>query len=246
MKITAEHKRLKAHQNREANWRHWGPYLSERSWGTIREDYSPDGEAWAFFPHDHSRSRVYRWNEDGLAGISDRNQYLCFSIGLWNTRDPILKERLFGLSGIEGNHGEDVKEIYYYLDSTPTHSYMKMLYKYPQGAFPYSELVEENRNCSYSDPEYELMDTGIFDKDRYFDVTVEYAKAHENDILIRISATNRSQEEAELTLLPTLWFRNTWQWGYEQGPMNDRLACQYYKKAITQTNSQTLQPTIQV
>lgn len=219
MKQTAEHKRLVEYRERKSNWKNWGPYLSERAWGTVREDYSPHGEAWDYFPHDHARSRVYRWNEDGLAGISDRNQYLCFALALWNGRDAILKERLFGLTGSEGNHGEDVKEYYFYLDSTPTHSYMKMLYKYPQAEFPYRELVEENRRRSIFDFEYELLDTGVFDGDRYFDVFVEYAKADQNDILIRISVTNRGPERARCLILPTLWFRNTWSWGYEAGPM---------------------------
>jgi hypothetical protein len=217
----AERQRLLAHRQRRANWKQWGPYLSERAWGTVREDYSVDGDPWAYFPHDHARSRAYRWNEDGLAGISDRNQYLCFAIALWNGRDPILKERLFGLSGPEGNHGEDVKEYYYYLDNTPTHSYMKMLYKYPQRAFPYADLVDENRRRGYDDFEYELLDTGAFAENRYFDVSVEYAKSDQNDALIRIAAINRGPEPARFDLLPTLWFRNTWSWGYEAGPMHD-------------------------
>jgi hypothetical protein len=185
----------------------------------VREDYSAHGTAWDAFPHDHARSRAYRWNEDGLAGISDRQQFLCFALALWNGRDPILKERLFGLTGPEGNHGEDVKEAYFYLDSSPTHSTMKMLYKYPQAAFPYGELVAENGRRHRNDPEYELWDTGVFADGRYFDITIEYAKVDENDILIRLSAANRGPETAELTLLPTLWFRNTWSWGYENGPM---------------------------
>ncbi len=218
---TAEHKRLAAHRERKANWRKWGPYLSERAWGTVREDYSEHGTAWDFFPHDQARSKVYRWNEDGLAGISDRNQYLCFALALWNGRDPILKERLFGLTGQEGNHGEDVKEYYFYLDSTPTHSYMKMLYKYPQAEFPYAELVAENRRRGFHDPEYELLDTGVFNDNRYFDIFVEYAKGDQDDILIKITAINRGPEAAECHILPTLWFRNTWSWGYEAGPMDD-------------------------
>ncbi len=221
MTQTAEHKRLLAHRRREANWKQWGPYLSERAWGTVREDYSDHGEAWDYLPHDQARSRTYRWNEDGLAGISDRQQYLCFALALWNGRDPILKERLFGLTGQEGNHGEDVKEYYFYLDSTPTHSYMKMLYKYPQMPFPYDELVAENGRRGFHEFEYELLDTGVFADNRYFDVVVEYAKAAENDLLIQISATNRGPETAVLTLLPTLWFRNTWNWGYPAGPMGD-------------------------
>ncbi len=216
---TTEQQRLAAHRQRKANWKNWGPYLSERAWGTVREDYSEQGTAWDYFPHDHARSRAYRWNEDGLAGISDRQQFLCFALALWNGRDPILKERLFGLTGPEGNHGEDVKEAYFYLDSSPTHSTMKMLYKYPQAAFPYSALVAENGRRARHDPEYELWDTGVLADGRTFDITIEYAKADENDILIRLSAANQGPETAVLTLLPTLWFRNTWSWGYENGPM---------------------------
>lgn len=221
MKTTAEHKRLAAHRKRKANWKKWGPYLSERSWGTVREDYSEDGNAWNFFPHDHARSRAYRWGDDGIGGISDRHQYLCFSLAVWNEKDPILKERLFGLNGFEGNHGEDVKEYYFYLDSTPTHSYMKMLYKYPQAEFPYSELVKENNRRDMLDLEYELADTGVFEKNRYFDIFVEYAKENPDDILIKITAINRGPESANCWLLPTLWFRNTWSWGYDAGPMAD-------------------------
>jgi hypothetical protein len=214
--LTAEEKRLEESRERVEHWKRWGPYLSERAWGTVREDYSADGSAWTYFPHDHARSRVYRWNEDGLAGISDRHQQICFALALWNGRDPILKERLFGLTGPEGNHGEDVKEYYFYLDSTPTHSYMKYLYKYPQAAFPYAELIEKNRPQDKDKAEYELIDTGVFDEDRYFDIFVEYAKATTEDILIRISATNRGPEKAELQLLPTIWFRNRWSWGYDE------------------------------
>ena len=221
MKMTAEHQRLQDHLNRKANWKKWGPYLSERSWGTVREDYSPDGNAWDYFPHDHARSKAYRWGEDGIAGISDRHQYICFALALWNHKDPILKERLFGLAGPEGNHGEDVKECYYYLDATPTHSYLKMVYKYPQAAFPYADLVAENRRRGFNDSEYELLDTGVFDDHRYFDVFVEYAKADTDDILIKITAYNRGPETALLDMLPTIWFRNTWSWGYEAGPMGD-------------------------
>ncbi len=221
MARTAEHRRLAIYRERRGNPKHWGPYLSERAWGTVREDYSEDGEAWTYFPHDHARSRAYRWNEDGLAGISDRHQNLCFAPALWNEHDPILKERLFGLTGHQGNHGEDVKEIYFYLDSTPTHSYMKMLYRYPQTAFPYTELIEENARRGYLDPEYELLDTGVFDEDRYFDVVIEYAKAEQNDILIQITVTNRGPETAPCTVLPTLWFRNTWSWGYPNGPLGE-------------------------
>jgi hypothetical protein len=211
-RASAEQRRLDEARTRTRDWRQWGPYLSERAWGTVREDYSAAGEAWDAFPHDHARSRVYRWNEDGLAGISDRHQRICFALALWNGRDPILKERLFGLSGQEGNHGEDVKEYYYYVDSTPTHSYMKFLYKYPQEPFPYERLVLENRRRSRQDPEFELADTGIFDQHRYFDVVVEYAKASPDDILIRITATNRGPEASPIHVLPTIWFRNTWSW----------------------------------
>jgi Mannosylglycerate hydrolase MGH1-like glycoside hydrolase domain len=213
--VTQEELRLQEDRARKANWKRWGPYLSERQWGTVREDYSPYGTAWEYLPHDHARSRAYRWGEDGLGGICDRHQYICFALALWNGKDPILKERLFGLTGNEGNHGEDVKEYYYYLDSTPTHSYMKFLYKYPQREFPYSRLVEENRRRGKHDLEFELIDTGIFDDDRYFDVFIEYAKAGAEDILIRIEAINRGPEAAELHLLPTLWFRNTWSWGLD-------------------------------
>jgi hypothetical protein len=210
--MNAEERRLQESRERTRHWKRWGPYLSERAWGTVREDYSQYGSAWDYFPHDHARSRAYRWNEDGLAGISDRHQLICFALSLWNGRDPILKERIFGLTGSEGNHGEDVKEYYFYLDSTPTHSYMKYLYKYPQSEFPYGQLVEENRRRGKGAPEYELMDTGIFDEDRYFDVFVEYAKADVEDILIRVKIVNRGPEVAELHLLPTIWFRNTWSW----------------------------------
>jgi mannosylglycerate hydrolase MGH1-like protein len=210
--MTAEERRLEEARQRTAHWRRWGPYLSERQWGTVREDYSPHGTAWEYFPHDHARSRVYRWGEDGLAGICDNHARLCFALALWNERDPILKERLFGLTGHEGNHGEDVKEYYFYLDSTPTHSYMKWQYKYPQIAFPYEMLVAENRRRDRGQPEYELLDTGAFDENRYFDVTVEYAKATSEDILIRITSTNRGPAPAGLRVLPTLWFRNTWSW----------------------------------
>src|SRR3990172_5411500 len=214
--MTREEKRLQEAHERKAHWKRWGPYLSERAWGTVREDYSPHGTAWDFFPHDHARSRAYRWNEDGIAGICDRHQMICFAIALWNGRDPILKERVFGLTGNEGNHGEDVKEYYFYLDSTPTHSYMTYLYKYPQAAFPYGWLVEENRRRGRGGAEFELLDTGVFDEDRYFYVVVEYAKAGVEDILIRISATNRGPESAQLVLLPTLWYRNTWSWGSDE------------------------------
>ncbi|OHB63643.1 MAG: glucosidase, partial [Planctomycetes bacterium RBG_13_60_9] len=208
----AEQQRLAESQVKRVPWMKWGPYLSERQWGTVREDYSENGDAWNYFPHDHARSRAYRWGEDGLAGISDDHQVLCFALALWNGKDPILKERLFGLTNSEGNHGEDVKEYYFYLDSTPTHSYMKYLYKYPQEAFPYDDLVTTNRRRSRKETEYELLDTGIFNADRYFDVFVEYAKASPEDILIRITVCNRGPEAAALQVLPTLWFRNTWSW----------------------------------
>ena len=213
---TNEQRRLNETREKEIPWKKWGPYLSERQWGTVREDYSQDGNAWDYFSHDQARSRAYRWGEDGLAGISDDKQQLCFAIALWNGRDPILKERLFGLTNSEGNHGEDVKEYYFYLDSTPTHSYMKYLYKYPQQAFPYCDLVETNKRRSRDELEYELLDTGVFDQDRYFDVFVEYAKADPEDILARVTVCNRGPETAEIHVLPTLWFRNTWSW--EQDP----------------------------
>jgi len=209
---TAEQKRLNQARENGVPWKKWGPYLSERQWGTVREDYSNDGNAWDYFSHDQSRSRAYRWGEDGIAGISDDQQQLCFSVALWNGKDPILKERLFGLTNSEGNHGEDVKEYYFYVDSTPTHSYMKYLYKYPQREFPYRDLVETNRRRSREELEYELLDTGIFDDDRYFDVFVEYAKESPEDLAIRISVHNRGPEAADLYVVPTLWFRNTWSW----------------------------------
>ena len=212
MPFTKEEQRLEESRKRRAHWKRWGPYLSERAWGTVREDYSAYGTAWEHLPHDHARSRAYRWNEDGLAGISDRRQRICFAIALWNGRDPILKERAFGLTGNEGNHGEDLKECYFYLDSTPTHSYMKYLYKYPQAEFPYARLVEENRRRGKGEREFELMDTGVFSENRYYDVHVEYAKAGCEDILVKISVTNHGPEAAELHLLPTVWFRNTWSW----------------------------------
>jgi len=208
-----EQKRLNDAREEGIPWKKWGPYLSERQWGTVREDYSKDGNAWDYFTHDQSRSRAYRWGEDGIAGISDDKQQLCFALALWNGRDPILKERMFGLTNSEANHGEDVKEYYFYLDSTPTHSYMKYLYKYPQAEYPYRDLVETNRRRSREEMEYELLDTGIFDEDRYFDIFVEYAKADPEDMLVRISIHNRGPETAQLHVLPTLWFRNTWSWG---------------------------------
>ena len=207
-------------------WKKWGPYVSDRQWGTVREDYSPGGDAWGSTTHDMARSKAWRWGEEGIAGISDDKQLLCFAIALWNKKDPIIKERYFGLTGAEGNHGEDVKELYYYVDSTPTHSYMKMLYKYPQAAYPYQRLVEENRHRSRLQPEFEIIDTGIFDDNRYFDVFTEYAKAGEDDLLIKITVHNRGFDDASLHVLPTVWFRNTWIWGY-----ND------YKPAIMSTNN---------
>ncbi|MFN0060340.1 MAG: MGH1-like glycoside hydrolase domain-containing protein [Planctomycetota bacterium] len=211
----AETQRLREDAARAKNWKRWGPYLSERQWGTVREDYSSDGSAWDYFPHDHARSRAYRWGEDGLLGITDRECRLCFALALWNGRDAILKERIFGLSGTEGNHGEDCKDLYYYLASTPTHSYMKALYKYPQRAFPYGELVAENRRRGIEAAEYELLETGVFESNRYFDVQIEYAKATEDDICVRLHIANRGPEAAVIHVLPTLWFRNTWSWGRE-------------------------------
>jgi hypothetical protein len=213
--MTKEEMRLEQARERKVYWKRWGPYLSERAWGTVREDYSANGAAWDFLPHEQARSKAYRWGEDGIAGISDRHQLICFALAMWNGRDPVLKERLFGLTGSEGNHGEDVKEYYYYLDSTPTHSYMKYLYKYPQAEFPYRELVEENSRRGKEASEYELINTGVFDEDRYFDIFVEYAKATAEDLLIEINVVNRGPEAAELHLLPTIWFRNTWSWGEE-------------------------------
>ncbi len=216
--MTPELIRLQAAREQKKTWKKWGPYLSERQWGTVREDYSESGDAWGYFSHDHARSRAYRWGEDGLAGLSDDNQHLCFALALWNGEDSILKERLFGLTNSEGNHGEDVKEYYFYLDSTPTHAYMKYLYKYPQAAYPYDELVQGNAARTRHDFEYELLDTGVFDENRYFDVLVEYAKESPDDILIQITIANRGPDAAALHLLPTLWFRNTWSWGADAPP----------------------------
>ena len=216
--INAERARLCGHANGAGAWRRWGPYLSERQWGTVREDYSADGSAWDSFPHDHARSRAYRWGEDGIAGLSDDQQRLCLAVALWNGRDPILKERFFGLTNGEGNHGEDVKELYWFLDGTPTHSYMKMLYKYPQQEYPYEQLVRESRARGVGEPEFELIDTGAFDEDRYFDVEVEHAKADVDDVLVRITAINRGPDAAELHVLPQTWFRNTWTWKGEEKP----------------------------
>src|SRR5262245_10878324 len=216
----AVQRRLNEARTTGTPWKKWGPYLSERQWGTVREDYSSEGNAWNYFTHDQSRSRAYRWGEDGLGGISDDRQRLCFALALWNGRDPILKERLFGLTNSEGNHGEDVKEYYFYLDSTPTHDYMKYLYKYPQREYPYRDIVETNARRSRHEFEYELLDTGVFDDDRYFDVFLEYAKAAPDDILIRVTVHNRGPETARLHLLPTLWFRNTWSWNrHESKPV---------------------------
>src|ERR1022692_3643614 len=229
-----EHQRLQANSKKEVPLEKWGPYLSERQWGTVREDYSSNGDAWNYFPHDHARSRVYRWGEDGLAGISDIFQNLCFSIALWNGKDPILKERLFGLNNNEGNHGEDVKELYYYLDNIPTHFYMEYLYKYPQRAFPYEELKRLNRERSKYDPEYEILDTGIFDNNEYFDITVTYAKQDSQDIFIKINILNRFTESAGITVLPTLWFYNR--------SSNDRLS---EKPIIKDYNKTTVKATHQ-
>ncbi|MBL7861077.1 MAG: glucosidase [Cyclobacteriaceae bacterium] len=213
--MTAEKQRLIEDRDKVKNWRQWGPYLTERQWGTVREDYSSEGHAWQYISHDMARSKAYRWGEEGIAGISDDQQLLCFSVALWNKKDPIIKERFFGLTNPEGNHGEDVKELYYYLDSTPTHSYMRMLYKYPQAEYPYSQLVEESSKRTKQDPEYELVDTGIFADNRYFDVEVTYAKAEANELLIQITVTNRGPERASIEVIPHLWFRNTWAWGYD-------------------------------
>ena len=220
---TTERSRLLEVPHGRAPWRHWGPYLSERAWGTVREDYSPGGDAWSSFPHDHARSRAYRWNEDGLAGICDDSQTLCFALALWNGRDPVLKERIFGLTGPEGNHGEDAKEYWWYLDSTPTHSWMRWRYMYPQAEFPYARLLEENRSRGTLDPEFELLDTGIFDDGRYWQVTVDYAKATPEDLLVRIHVRNAGPEPATIDVLPTLWFRNTWSWGLDSSRPSIRL-----------------------
>ncbi|HEY0781234.1 MAG TPA: glucosidase [Thermoanaerobaculia bacterium] len=233
-----ESQRLAEDAKRTCNWKRWGPYLSERQWGTVREDYSEYGECWTYFPHDHARSRAYRWGEDGLLGLCDRECRLCFAVALWNGRDPILKERLFGLTGPEGNHGEDVKEVYFYLDSTPTHSYTKALYRYPQGEYPYHRLVEENGRRTREDPELELLDTGAFDGDRYFDVIAEYAKASPDDNLIRLTIANRGPEEAVLHVLPTVWYRNTWSWGrVGEGYWPRHELCREGDRAVTTDHS---------
>src|SRR6201985_1230359 len=217
---TAEYARLLEASQKQIPWRKWGPYLSERQWGTVREDYSSNGDAWNYITHDQARSRAYRWGEDGIAGISDFFQNLCFAVTLWNGKDAILKERLFGLGNYEGNHGEDVKELYYYLDNLPTHYYMEYLYKYPQQEFPYKQLLEENRKRSREEPEYEILDTGVFDTDEYFDVTIRYAKQNARDMFIRIDLHNRHNKAAEITVLPTLWFYNRWSYdGLEKKPV---------------------------
>src|SRR5450631_2154811 len=210
---TREGVRLVMIQQKRGHWNRWGPFLAERAWGTVREDYSANGDAWNYFPHDHARSRVYRWNEDGIGGISDFKGRLCFAFAFWNERDPFLKERLFGVTGPQGNHGEDVKEVYFYTDSTPSHSYMSMLYRYPQGRFPYEELMTQSGARSKMEGEFELWETGALAENRFFDIEIEYAKAETHDILIRATATNRGPEPAAVHLLPTLWFRNTWSWG---------------------------------
>jgi glycogen debranching enzyme len=239
-KINLECQRLAEDAARTKNWKRWGPYLAERQWATVREDYSPDGTCWDYFPHDHARSRAYRWGEDGLLGIADRQCRLCFALALWNEKDPILKERLFGLTGPEGNHGEDVKEEYFYLDSTPTHSYMKALYKYPQAQFPYSQLVDENRLRGPHEPEFELSDTGVFSENRYFSVIAEYAKADPEDLLIRITAQNHGPEPSVLHLLPTIWFRNTWSWGCVSEGCHAKPEITFHNKNSLEISHQTL------
>jgi len=240
--MNEELQRLQEDEARTRNWKRWGPYLSERQWATVREDYSNSGNPWAYFPHDHARSRVYRWGEDGLLGITDRECRLCFALALWNGRDPILKERLFGLTGPEGNHGEDVKECYFYLNSSPTHSYLKALYKYPQAEFPYDKLVSVNRNRGLDLPEYELIDTGIFEGGRYFDVFAEYAKQDANDIHIRVTIANRAEEAAEIVILPTLWFRNVWTWGCSHEGCATKPRIWRDKDGRIQTCHETLEP----
>ena len=238
--MTAEQTRLDDAREKSIPWKKWGPYLSERQWGTVREDYSESGNAWDYFSHDQARSRTYRWGEDGLAGVSDDQQHLCFALALWNGKDPILKERLFGLTNAEGNHGEDVKEYYFYLDSTPTHSYMKYLYKYPQAAFPYDNLVETSRSRGRKDFEYELIDTGVFDQDRYFDVFVEYAKASPEDLLVRITVHNRGPAPAEIHLLPTLWFRNNWSWQGNQSRPSIKQVAASPTRSVAQATHEAL------
>ncbi len=239
---TAEHERLESYRLQRSKWKKWGPYLSARAWGTVREDYSEEGNAWQYFSYEMAQSRAYRWNEDGLGGICDRNQRICQSLSLWNGKDPFLKERMFGLSGHEGNHGEDLKEYFFYLDNTPTHSYMKMLYKYPQNEFPYQQLREENKKRNYGNREFELLDTKIFDENRYFDLFIEYAKADEEDLLIRYTLYNRGPEKAECLLLPTIWFRNTWSWGYgEKGPTGDEKGKPNLKKGFQTQGLSTIE-----
>ncbi len=213
--MTKEEARLRQTKAGVVKWKKWGPYVSDRQWGTVREDYSANGDAWNYITHDAARSKAYRWGEEAIAGICDSQQLLCFGMGFWNGKDPIIKERFFGLTNTEGNHGEDVKELYYYLDSTPTHSYLKMLYKYPQQQFPYRLLIQENAKRNREQPEFEITDTGIFNDSQYFDIFVEYAKAGAEDMLIQITIYNRSSVEAELHVLPHIWFRNTWSWGYD-------------------------------
>ena len=236
----AEKQRLKENRDRTAYWTRWGPYVSERQWGTVREDYSEDGSAWDYFSHEQSLYRAYRWGEDGIAGICDNHQRLCFALAFWNEKDPILKEKMFGLSSTQGNHGEDVKEYYFYLDNTPTHSYMKYLYKYPQAAYPYQQLVEENQNRGYEDPEFELLDTGVFEGDRYFDIFIEYAKASDEDIAVKITAHNRGSEESPLHILPTLWFRNTWSWEEEAKKPSLSLYAQKDRYSVVAANHPSL------
>jgi hypothetical protein len=238
--MIAEVRRLAEDARREKNWKRWGPYLAERQWATVREDYSPHGTAWDYFPHDHARRRAYRWGEDGLLGITDRECRLCFVLALWNGKDPMLKERLFGLTGPQGNHGEDVKECYFYLDSTPTHSYLKALYKYPQAEFPYARLVDENQARGRLEPEFELSDTGIFDGSRYFDVLAEYAKAGPDDILIRITVANRGPDSARLHLLPTLWYRNAWCWGAKHEACKTRPSIRAAGEGLLQAEHESL------
>jgi len=240
--MTAEGKRLQENHDRTAYWTRWGSYVSERQWGTVREDYSEDGEAWDYFTHAQSLSRAYRWGEDGIAGICDNHQRLCFAFAFWNEADPILKEKMFGLSGPQGNHGEDVKEYYFYLDNTPTHSYMKYLYKYPQQEYPYRQLIEENQNRGYQDREYELLDTGIFDEDRYFDIFIEYAKNTDEDILIKITAINRGDEAKPLHILPTLWFRNTWSWYENAEKPQIKISDRQDNYSIIEANESSLGP----
>ncbi|MBI5154250.1 glucosidase, partial [Candidatus Poribacteria bacterium] len=237
---TAEKRRLADHAQRKGDWKFWGPYLAERQWATVREDYSDSGNCWEYFPHDHARSRACRWGEDGLLGICDRAGRLNFALALWNRKDPILKERLFGLTGPEGNHGEDVKELYYYLDSTPTHSYMKALYKYPQAEFPYRRLIEENQRRGKHDGEFELLDTGVFDQAGHFDVIAEYAKASPRDVLVRITIKNRGSVPADLHVLPTLWFRNTWSWGARHVGNTGKPAIRRIRPCAVQTTHDTL------